>query len=252
MGREVRRIPLDFDLAIGETWPGFLSPEFPACPDCNRMGMTSAHEWLETIVHLIMVLGEDGRKTQRKLDGQPVNGYHPHPWLMELACRPDKVPSPDAALLSNGLAGRTPSFLGHDSCDKWEATRKIIAAAGLDPEVWGVCPTCGGHGYASEEVHKAMKAWEPTDPPNGDGWQIWETVSEGSPITPVFATPEELAGWCVAHEPWHMRMTSDQWLKFIDAGWAPSVIMTPRTGGVMNGAEAIGKGLMDPEPEPGS
>lgn len=35
-----------------------------------------------------------------------------------------------------------------------------------------------------------------TDPPVGNGYQLWETTSEGSPISPVFATPEELAEWC--------------------------------------------------------
>ena len=34
--------------------------------------------------------------------------------------------------------------------------------------------------------------WPMAEPPTGDGYQIWETV-KGSPISPVFATPEELA-----------------------------------------------------------
>lgn len=34
------------------------------------------------------------------------------------------------------------------------------------------------------------------DPPDGEGFQLWETTSEGSPISPVFTTPEELAEWC--------------------------------------------------------
>ena len=42
----------------------------------------------------------------------------------------------DMAELTAGLAGREPSFLGHDGCDKYVTARKIIAAAGL-PEAWG-------------------------------------------------------------------------------------------------------------------
>ena len=39
------------------------------------------------------------------------------------------------------------------------------------------------------------------DPPEGDGWQLWQTVS-GGPISPVFATPEELIDWmCVPVKP---------------------------------------------------
>lgn len=34
------------------------------------------------------------------------------------------------------------------------------------------------------------------DPPVGDGYQLWEDTSEGSPLTPVFGTIEELAKYC--------------------------------------------------------
>lgn len=34
------------------------------------------------------------------------------------------------------------------------------------------------------------------DPPKGVGYQLWETTSEGSPISPVFKTIEELAKYC--------------------------------------------------------
>ena len=32
-------------------------------------------------------------------------------------------------------------------------------------------------------------------PPTGEGWQLWENVTEGSAVSPVFATAEELAEW---------------------------------------------------------
>lgn len=34
-------------------------------------------------------------------------------------------------------------------------------------------------------------------PPSGVGYQIWETISEGSPITPVFKTKEDLIDYIV-------------------------------------------------------
>lgn len=34
------------------------------------------------------------------------------------------------------------------------------------------------------------------DPPEGEGYQLWETTTEGSPISPVFASCVELAAWC--------------------------------------------------------
>lgn len=33
-------------------------------------------------------------------------------------------------------------------------------------------------------------------PPVGEGYQLWETTSEGSPCSPVFATLDELCEWC--------------------------------------------------------
>ena len=66
--------------------------------------------------------------------------------------------------------------------------------------------------------------------PAGDGYQIWETVSEGSPITPVFATPEELATWCVENDTGEYglagpgpRPSYEDWLEFIQVTkWVPS------------------------------
>ena len=67
------------------------------------------------------------------------------------------------------------------------------------------------------------------DPPTGNGYQLWETTSEGSPLSPVFETPEELAEWLEANNAssfGSMTCSYDQWLEFIKGpGWAPSAIM---------------------------
>jgi hypothetical protein len=34
------------------------------------------------------------------------------------------------------------------------------------------------------------------DPPKGDGYQLWNTTTEGHPMSPVFKTLEELSAWC--------------------------------------------------------
>lgn len=93
----------------------------------------------------------------------------------------------------------------------------------------------------------ARKVWlgyqqpDESDPPEGEGWQLWETVSEGSPVSPVFPTAEELATWmtennCTVTGP--MR-SFDAALRFVHAGWAPSMAETPETG-VVSGAEWVG------------
>jgi hypothetical protein len=82
------------------------------------------------------------------------------------------------------------------------------------PEDWGVCKACGGDGIHPDSK-AAYEAWSETEPPTGDGFQLWETCSEGSPVSPVFATAEALAEWCEQNATTFAscKATKDQWLK---------------------------------------
>jgi hypothetical protein len=59
------------------------------------------------------------------------------------------------------------------------------------------CRACDGE--RTVEAYPGQRAeaqeWERHEPPTGNGWQIWETISEGSPVSRVFATREELIQW---------------------------------------------------------
>jgi hypothetical protein len=46
------------------------------------------------------------------------------------------------------------------------------------------------------------------------GWQLYETTSEGTPVSPIFATAEELAAWCERNATVFAdyRWTAQQWL----------------------------------------
>lgn len=92
----------------------------------------------------------------------------------------------------------------------WEDTE-------LSPATWVPCPTCGGDGI-HPDYREEYKRWQRIEPPKGKGYQMWETTSGGSPISPPFATPEELARWLsgtkasvFGQDTW----TYDQWLAFI-------------------------------------
>lgn len=237
MGREVKRVPLDFDHPSGTTWTGYLMPKelsLPECLDCAGRGDTSAARWVSAIAHLLLMADDDLRS---QAQGRPL-----HPWLAQLSLAPGERPSPDIAEVGTGLAGRSGSFLGHDAIDRWRAAAAIIKAAGL-PQSWGKCETCSGKGeVATDEQRAAHEAWERTEPPAGDGWQLWETVSEGSPISPVFGTDEELARWmgvndCTVNGP--MR-DFDAALRFVRAGWAPSFMSSPETG-FMSGTDWVAR-----------
>jgi hypothetical protein len=118
-------------------------------------------------------------------------------------------------------------FTGPWSNPGHDILRAMIKHAGL-PEKWGWCPVCDGTGAGgTSEERKASEEWTQTEPPAGDGWQLWETTSEGSPITPVFATKEELAAHIASPAYAYGRAGRDgisleAATALVEDGWAPS------------------------------
>ena len=70
---------------------------------------------------------------------------------------------------------------------------------------------------------------------------MYEDTSEGTPISPIFATPEELARWLTdtkASAFGGQAATYEGWLRVAQGGWAPSAVFTPETG-LMSGVDAL-------------
>lgn len=83
-----------------------------------------------------------------------------------------------------------------------------------------------------------MPVWTPEEATH---WRMFETVSEGSPVSPPFATPEELAQWCADHpQEVYSGGTYEQWLAICHGAFAPSGVSI-NGGPIMTGVEAIGK-----------
>lgn len=66
-------------------------------------------------------------------------------------------------------------------------------------------------------------------------YQLYETVSEGTPISPVCSSIDQLIEWCASQsrEVWvgTATMSRDQWVRFFaQGGYSPSGIFTPATG----------------------
>jgi len=221
MGIELKRVPLNFKWPMDKPWSGYLNPyggKSHTCTACNGTGNTIASQRLDDLISLLLLSATDA--VQGKC----------HPYLREahLYNTQGKTCGKDMVELTVGLTSRAPSYLGHDSTDKYAAKKKIIAVAGLSGE-WGLCLECIGDGivWDSQEDMQKYEEWTKINPPDGEGYQIWETVSEGSPISPVFATPEELAQH-MAGRPWGADSGSsyESWLRFIvGPGWAPSGVM---------------------------
>ena len=73
-------------------------------------------------------------------------------------------------------------------------------------------------------------------------FQMYETCTEGTPISPVVATPEVLARWLAdngASAFGGMTASYEQWLAMIGRGWAPSAMVSAETG-LVSGVEAVG------------
>jgi len=69
---------------------------------------------------------------------------------------------------------------------------------------------------------------------------MYEDTSEGTPISPAFKTPEELARWLAdngASSFASRTATYEQWLEIARGGWAPSMVYSPKTG-LLSGVEA--------------
>jgi hypothetical protein len=107
------------------------------------------------------------------------------------------------------------SLFGHDAINHWICTEARAKELG----VWGDCPICSGRGvvYADEDIFKKHEEWELFDPPKGKGYQFWETTTEGSPQSPVFATLDELAAWCEKNASTFgdFRASKEEWIKML-------------------------------------
>lgn len=72
-------------------------------------------------------------------------------------------------------------------------------------------------------------------------FMMYETCSEGTPISPAFETPEELARWLsdnAASAFGGMTASYEQWLKMIGAGYAPSAVFSLEMG-LTSGVAAV-------------
>lgn len=82
------------------------------------------------------------------------------------------------------------------------------------------CPHCGGSGrlYQTDELKRLHDEWERVEPPTGGGYQLWETTSEGSPCSPVFATFDELCEWCAENATTFgsFEATKEEWAKMLN------------------------------------
>lgn len=272
MGREIRRVPMDFDWPKDKPWKGFIKPHSRECPDAARGtchgGWTNAGKWLDALCNLIALLGQEAAQSGPEYQAhfKRTGRVYPHPYLESWGQAPrTQIPRdvverireiedqgarhrafwlysrenpPQLLPLDNELAALVRGLApGEDlgpfggGMASYKIQKALRGIAGV-PETWGICPTCKGDG-TDPAAKEAYEAWQREDPPAGDGWQVWETVSEGSPISPVFATAEEVVRWLVDVGGYSEAGARG----FVCAEWAPSGIITG-DGRYLSGVDA--------------
>jgi hypothetical protein len=291
MGREIRRVPVDFAWPLNKTWPGFINPLHTAvkCGACEGSGASPESRRLTALWYGHepfrpedrgsvpftpddfavraraennvrhspeyygtgqWVIGAEARRlcthynsqwchhlNQDDVDALVEGGRlwdFTRDWIPGTGWT-DKIPAyrPTAAEVNEWSI----NGFGHDSINQWIVVRAECERLGVESK----CTVCGGDGelWSSEGDRAAYETWTPIDPPQGEGWQVWETVSEGSPISPVLPTDEELVWWLVTDGGYSEAGARG----FVKVGHAFSLVMDSERG-VRSGVEACAD-LMD-------
>lgn len=244
MGREIRKIAADFEWPLNKTWEGFLNPHYEynkQCPFCEGSGYNPEthkiyNEWYwGTEENWVMITANrrynnsawSHHITQDEVQAL-VNSNRlmdfTHTWTGKDGWVKKDPPYTPTADEVNEWSIQNP--MGHDSLNAHICVETRAKRLG----VWGQCEACKGHGsiWSDKKHEDAAEKWEPTDPPTGDYYQLWETTSEGSPISPPCETPEKLARWLADNEASSFGSQTesyDTWLEFVRGpGWAPSAI----------------------------
>ncbi len=236
--RELRRVPLDFQWPLKKVWKGYINPYPPQrCPECEGSGYNpetkqiaddfydlanTGRKWCNNITqdevqvlvdeicipHFTHVaINDEQREFVRKQMAEGGNYFLPY--------NNGRVPTAEEVNEWN----RNQQDTGHDGVNRWILIR--VRAKRLC--VFGRCSHCRGEGkiFKDEEHRKLFEEWVDYEPPTGEGYQLWETCTEGSPVSPVFASAEELADWCaenatifasekVSHEKWLQTFVGDE------------------------------------------
>lgn len=249
MGRELKRVSLDFKWPVGQIWKGYINPyHSQQCKSCEGSGINPATRKLENDW---FGWGDLPDKWVYRENG---SRYNDNAWCYHL--EQDEV---DALIDSNRLSDLTKEFipgigwvkkdpqyrptadevnkwavesrLGHDAINRWICVKTRAERLG----VYGLCECCNGEGqlWASDEVKKLQDGWEPTEPPTGEGYQLWGTTSEGEPMTPVFPTLEELCQYCEDNEVSIFgkdTLTKDEWMNMLGDKEETPIVYTTKEG----------------------
>ena len=251
MGRELKRVPIDFEWEIGEIWSGYVNPhKVHNCNKCNGLGYSKEYKKLQDEWY--------GNHAEENYKPNPFREgwrYNANAWQNNLTKEDVKallkadrlwdftrVPINDEQkeIVKQKIANGGNSWLpfnngyvptpqevnewnlkgmGHDSSNAWYCIKARLKREGKQYE----CSKCKGTGenWQHPKAKSLYKNWKNYEPPKGEGFQLWSTTTEGHPMTPVFNSLEELCDYCEKEKVsvfGSSTATKQEWLNMLGDG----------------------------------
>ena len=252
MGREVKRVSLDFKYPHGKMiWKGYHNPYYALkCECCDGRG--TSKEYQEISDSWYNHLSKDGNGWGYNLTQDDVQALLDADRLWDFT----RIPVNDEQIAIVKASGHNSWLpfnnnyiptaqevnewakkgLGHDSQNQWICSRERAKKMGIEIN----CPGCDGDGefYPSDEYRELAENFTRIEPPSGDGYQLWSTTTDGTPYSPVFSKPEELAEWLVGNKIssfGYSTETYETWLKFINGQCGSGLSMVYSNGELTTG-----------------
>lgn len=246
MGRVLKRVPLDFQWPLNKVWSGYVNPySIHTCTECGGNGYSKEYEQYSDLWYGL-------HKDDYKVNPYNSNLRYNAAALSNNITQDDvdalieadrlwdftRVPLTDEHReiikkrqseghnswlpFNNGYKPTADEVnewnlktLGHDSTNHRIIIKNRLKLEGKPY----TCPSCEGEGvnWQSKTAEEQYHNWKEYDPPSGDGYQLWETTSEGSPVSPVFKSLDELCEWCEDNASTFGRnnATKEEWMKML-------------------------------------